>query len=64
MLLSENFPVIAQAANPPHPQTILLPLLWDPRTTLLIKRKATSRAWVLGRGLEGVAPQERNKFFR
>ena len=46
--------------HPTPPETICLPRppsFWDLRTTVFRREKGTCKGWVLGRGLEGAAPQ-------
>ena len=49
---------------PALPQSIFFPQIlsfWDLRSTLSSREKATSRGWVLGTVLDGVAPQEKKE---
>ena len=57
------FPVFAPVHPPPSPGNFLPKILsfWDLRSTLSSREKATSRGWVLGMVLGGVAPQEKKE---
>ena len=58
-LLSPVRPTLPQAIS-----FLKIPSCWDLRSTLSSREKATSRGWVLGTVLDGVAPQgEKGKSF-
>ena len=51
--------------HPTLPQAIFFHKIlsfWDLRSTLSSREKATSKGWVLGTVLDGVAPQEKKEY--